>query len=218
MEQLIGKSGTGINKSGTGIERSGTGIGKSGTGIGKSGTGAPRAMRRAMGRLAIFTLLALSSTVAMAAGPQVLLTESGESVRLSMHVDQTIVAGEFAVSGTPSGLISIPLHDVLASNAKRGIQQYGSGTGSDSGPCNGTGLQQYGSGTGSLKPCGDSITQWGTAELVFDAGSTFILIHRNGQNGPEEVLATVQTRTNLTGQDSPAAASLVAQTDWMTQH
>jgi hypothetical protein len=141
MHYAIEKSGTGINKSGTGIE-------KSGTGIERSGTGAARTRRSSLARQLMLGLLTLASTCALASEPRLLVTESEQSIRLTMHVDQTIVAGEIVLSGSsPAGLLTLDLYDVLAASRGQGVQSYGSGTGSYG---SGTGSASYGSGSGSM--------------------------------------------------------------------
>jgi hypothetical protein len=225
MHHAIEKSGTGINKSGTGIE-------KSGTGIERSGTGAPRARRASMTRHLLVGLVAFASTCALASEPRVLLTETEQSIRLSIHVDQTIVAGEIALSGgSPAGLMAIDLHDALSIRGDRGVQSYGSGTGSESGAqsygsgtgsenCGERGAQSYGSGTGSYKPCATSApARWGKAELVFDSQQIFILIHRDSHSGPVEVLATSQSRHSRSGSDLPAPNARIAlSSDWVSRN
>jgi len=256
MHYAIEKSGTGINKSGTGIEKSGTGIEKSGTGIERSETGARQTRRSSTGYQLMLGLLALASTCAFASEPRLLMSESEQSIRLSMHVDQTIVAGEIDLNGSsPDGLVTIDLHDVLAMARGQGVHSYGSGTGSygsgtgSAGDSSGSGSMSYGSGTGSVgcskidgqsygsgtgsygsgtgsygsgtgsfKPCAATApTRWGQAELVFDAEQTFILVHRDEQDGPVEVLAISRARNGRSIDDFPAPDARIASIDSMTQ-
>ena len=79
---------------------------------------------------------------------------------------------------------------------------YGSGTGWTDTYGSGTGeTDTYGSGTGSpaaaregrSEGCGSQVARWGQLELVIDPDATYILVHRDTVDGPQEVMATVRT-------------------------
>ena len=146
-----------IEKSGTGIHRSGTGIHRSGTGIEKSGTGKPRLRRLAPQLVGLLALAIGFSSSLQASEPRMLLTQDDQGVRVSLHIDNTIVVGEIGLHASNAGYATLDLHDFRAIGPANGVQSYGSGTGSDRSKCGQSGVQSYGSGTGSVRgDCGTS--------------------------------------------------------------
>jgi len=257
-----------IHKSGTGIEKSGTGINRSGTGC----------VRRLQGSRALLgAAVVCTASLAQASDPGILVTQTENSIQISMHVDHRTVVGHVQSADALSGLVSVNLYDI-ETLAAAGIQTYGSGTGKAR-SCASASTQTYGSGTGGTDTygsgtggtdtygsgtggtdtygsgtggtdtygsgtggtdtygsgtggtdtygsgtggtdtygsgtggtdtygsgtgspasagCGSAVARWGQVELVIDPDATYVLVQRDGIEGPEEVLATIkQTAAN----------------------
>ena len=108
MSAFVEKSGTGIHRSGTGIHRSGTGVHKSGTGVRKGGTGS---------RIPAFlTALVLASATicgqAFASDPEILVSERGDNLMVSLHSDAGIFVGGTSLSSGVDGYFRVGLHQI----------------------------------------------------------------------------------------------------------
>jgi|GEM_PF-6152166 len=177
------------------IEKSGTGIERSGTGVERSGTGSTFKLA-AIGLGAAIALASAFNVSAME--PQVLVTRNADTILVSLHSSQSIFIGSMPVQSGAGDYFSVSLYEVNTGTksiaADSGLMTQGSGGGTPGASCNpgGSGLMTQGSGGGSANDgeadCMNKILPWGSAELVFDPAGTSIIVHRNGQNGPEEFM------------------------------
>lgn len=169
MSIQIGKSGTGINKSGTGINKSGTGIHRSGTGIKKGGTG-----RRVPSFLLGLAFCAATFTgQAVAADPDILLSERNDNLMISLHTDEGIFTGATPSAAGTSGYYQVALQQVAAATDegmvfRTLVKGSGSGDASEGAEQPVASTQVKGSGSGSS---GESAGVVGGSLLVKGSGS-----------------------------------------------
>ena len=152
------------------IGKSGTGIGKSGTGIGKSGTG--MALGGALS-LVLTMLVLLAVPVQSLAGSNLMVTEHGNRIMLSLHAGDQVVVGSVSRSDLDRGYHAFALHSALEfSEGDTGFRTLikGSGSGSSgASDCAGDiGLLIKGSGSGAS---GQSACDQGASLLIKGSGS-----------------------------------------------
>src|SRR5699024_3951929 len=187
MSNYIEKSGTGINKSAAAIHQSGTGIEKGGTG------------RRLPG---FFLGMALAAACfagqAVAADPDLIVSNHGHKLFVSLHTDTGICAGGVARNAGTDGYYQVPLRRVtfpadggLVFSTE--VQGTGSGSSSESSSAVGGSLMVQGTGSGNAGEasggCDSSASLELTAEIVVDRSGSHILVL--DQYGTERLVAFV---------------------------
>ncbi len=145
------------------IEKSGTGIGKSGTGI-VSG-------RIAGSLLAAGLVLTTGASPVLAQeSPTLHVTQEGNSLTISIHGENRLIAGIAALDGVQANYLAIPLYSVFQLSETGDVNSpmvRGSGSGTASGEC-GASLMVQGSGSGAS---GESCESDDARPLVQGSGS-----------------------------------------------
>lgn len=195
MSKLVGKSGTGIRKSGTGIRKSGTGIRKSGTGW------------RLGGALvaAAFSVAAVATSQAVLADDSgLLVTYEQDTLMVSLHGDEGIVAGAAPLSGGTDGYFALVLHKVFDARAEvpsMGTLVRGSGSGSSDEGCVEAGeLMVRGSGSGSsdekVSTGGELMVRGsgsGNSDEAHDAHGDGLMVRGSGSGNSDESVSGCET-------------------------
>jgi hypothetical protein len=181
------------------IEKSGTGIGKSGTGI---------ATGRIGGSLIAAGLLltaGISSALAQE-HPTLQVTQQGNSLMVSIHGENRVIAGMAALENAQDAYLAIPLYSVLQLSEGGDVHSpmvRGSGSGTSSGGC-GASLMVQGSGSGAAGESCDS----GDAQLLVQGSGS-------GASGesctPVAELMVQGSGSGASGQSKSPGASLMVQ-------